>query len=357
MCDLCGLATAKGSEATAGMDRAPGIEVTLGPASLPARSVLAGPLVAAATVLVALVATSEAGVPLRDPNGVSLRRFLIAVGLVAVLIVVDVAFRGARRERWTPARLGVVALAVVSFYVTYLAYRNLKSVVPLLRTDVLFDGDLADLERSVFAGSDPASLLHSLLGTGLAAHGLSFVYDLFFLFVPLSVAFALVILPDLRAGLFYVTALSLNWTLAAGSYFLLPSLGPIYAEPANFAALPHTAVTDLQNLLLDQRTEFLRDPAAPGAAQSIGAFASLHCSIFFTAAFATQLLGLARSVKIVVWSLLALTVLATIYLGWHYVVDDIGGLLIAVLALALARALTGVDPRAVARRLPDPAPA
>ena len=136
---------------------------------------------AAATVLVALVATSEAGVPLRDPNGVSLRRFLIAVGLVAVLIVVDVAFRGARRERWTPARLGVVALAVVSFYVTYLAYRNLKSVVPLLRTDVLFDGDLADLERSVFAGSDPASLLHSLLGTGLAAHGLSFVYDLFFL--------------------------------------------------------------------------------------------------------------------------------------------------------------------------------
>ena len=357
------------------MDRAPGIEVTLGPRTLPARCVLAGPFVAAATVLMALVATSEAGVPLRDPSGVAFRRFHIAAGLVALLMVLEVVIRASRggsrrlpsladvrrawRERWTPARLGIVALALVSFYATYLAYRNLKSVVALLRPDVLFDGDLADLERSVFAGSDPASLLHSLLGTGIAAHGLSFVYDLFFLFVPLSIAFALVVLPDLRAGLFYVTAQSLNWVLAAGSYFLLPALGPIYAEPANFAALPHTAVTDLQNLLLDQRTEFLRDPAAPGAAQSIGAFASLHCSIFFTAAFATQLLGLGRSVKIVVWTLLALTVLATIYLGWHYVVDDLGGLLIAVCALALARALTGVDPRTTARRIPapDPAPA
>jgi len=63
----------------------------------------------------------------------------------------------------------------------------------------------------------------------------------------------LVVLPDLQAGLFYVTAQSINWALAAASYFLLPSLGPIYAEPADYADLPTTAVTHLQNLLLDQR--------------------------------------------------------------------------------------------------------
>jgi membrane-associated phospholipid phosphatase len=39
--------------------------------------------------------------------------------------------------------------------------------------------------------------------------------------------------------------------------------------------------------------------------------------------------------------LLALTTLATVYLGWHYVVDDIAGLVLGAMAIVLARALTG----------------
>ena len=80
-----------------------------------------------------------------------------------------------------------------------------------------------------------------------------------------------------------MTAQSINWLLAAGSYFLLPSLGPVYLEPSVFARPADHGVSQLQDLLLDQRVEFLRDPAA-GAAQSIGAFSSLHVSFFFTAA-------------------------------------------------------------------------
>ena len=45
--------------------------------------------------------------PLRDPAGVSLRRFLIAAALVAVLVGRDIAFR-AGRARWTAARVGGV---------------------------------------------------------------------------------------------------------------------------------------------------------------------------------------------------------------------------------------------------------
>ena len=92
----------------------------------------------------------------------------------------------------------------------------------------------------------------------------------------------------------YATALSANWLLAAGSYYVLPSLGPFEADPELFSALPTTAVTDLQILLLDERAAFLRDPAVAGAAQSIGAFASLHVSICVTAALAAHLLGLPR---------------------------------------------------------------
>jgi len=167
---------------------------------------------------------------------------------------------------------------------------------------------------------------------------------LFFAFIPGTLAFALVFSRNLQSGLLYVTAQSINWLLAAASYFLLPALGPVYAEPAAFADLPTSAVTQLQDLLLDQRLEFLRDPAS-GTAQSIGAFSSLHVSFFFTAALAAHLLGLARAIRIGAWILLALTIAATIYLGWHYVVDDLAGIVFGALAIALARGLTGVDLR------------
>jgi hypothetical protein len=326
--------------------------------SPPWRAVAAGPAVAALALVAALILTSAAGVPLRDPSGVSLQRLTTAAALVAVLIGLDIIFRGGR-ARWTAARTLTVTGALVSFYVTYLAYRNLKSVVPLVRPDELFDRRLADLDRSLFAGSDPAVLLHSLLGTGISAHVLSGVYELFFVFVPVTLAFALVVLPDLRAGLFFTTALAINWVLAAASYFALPSLGPVYAEPATFAHLPHTGVTGLQDALLNARIAFVVDPSAPGAAQSIGAFASLHVSIFFTAALATHLLGLGRYVKIGVWLLFALTVAATVYFGWHYVLDDLAGLAIAVTALALARAIVGIDLRTARQpqAAPSPSPA
>jgi membrane-associated phospholipid phosphatase len=260
-----------------------------------------------------------------------------------------------RRERWTPRRGLIVGTTLVSFYASYFAYRNLKSVVPLLRPNELFDRQLADWDRALFGGNDPAALLHTLLGTGIATHALSAAYLLLFVFIPVTLAAALVFSPNLHAGLFYASAQSLNWLLGAASYFLLPSLGPIYTDPGVFASLPVSDASKLQELLLDQRIHFLRDPAV-ATAQSIGAFASLHVSIFFTGVLAAHLLGLGRRLRIGAWGLLGLTTLSTIYLGWHYVVDDIGGLALGALAIMLAQAITGFDVRR-ARRLSTAKPA
>jgi membrane-associated phospholipid phosphatase len=234
-----------------------------------------------------------------------------------------------------------------------MAYRNLKGVVPLLRPGELFDRQLADFERGLFGGNDPAALLHSLLGTGVQTQILSVVYVIFIVLLPLSLALALVFSPNLRSGLFYATALSINWPLGAASYFMLPALGPVYAEPAGFAHLPASEASYLQGVLLDQRLEFLRDPVAADVAQSIAAFASVHISMIVTAAVAAHLLGLARRLRIGLWVLLAATTAATVYLGWHYVVDDVAGVVIGLAAIALARGLTGFQPR-TARRLRTP---
>ena len=196
--------------------------------------------------------------------------------------------------RWArsgPGALAIVALAVVCFHVTYLAYRNIKSVAPLLRPGDVFDAQLLDLERTLFGGRDPGVLLHDLLGTGASAHALSDVYMLFFTFIPVVLAAGLVFLPDLRAGLHVATALSLTWLLGAGSYLILPSIGPVPLRPAAFAASRSRGPGAAGHAHLPARAVPAATRRRPGAAQSIGAFASLHTAICATALFAAHVLG------------------------------------------------------------------
>jgi hypothetical protein len=328
------------------------------------REALAAPLVAVFALVLALVATDAAGARFRDPDHVAARYF-VAVGLAVVLLVcLDVAIRAARatgprrpsraamravrQARWTPRRMVVAGGALLSFYVTYLSYRNLKGTLPLLRDD-LFDRQLAALDRDLFLGHDPADLLHGLLGTGgLPTHVLSTFYAVFIIFLPLCLGLALVFSPDLPTSLFFTTALSLNWLLGIGSYFLLPALGPVYADPGAFAALPYSEVTRLQEMLLDHRVAYLRDPDN-GTPQAIAAFASLHIAMSVTPLVAAYLLGLGRRVKAALWGWNVVTAVATIYLGWHYVVDDVAGVAMGVASLVMARALIGYDVGAARR--------
>jgi hypothetical protein len=331
------------------------------------RGVAAASAVALGALASALVVAQVTGARVRDPDHVA-AGYLAMVGFgVLVMVGIDIALRAARsagtrrptreamrrvrEERWTARRGAAVAIALLSFYVTYLAYRNLKAAVPLVRPGDLFDGQLAAADRLLFGGHDPAVLLHSLLGIGFARHVISTAYIAFIVFLPLSLAVALVFAADLRVSLFFTTALSLNWVLGAASYFVLPALGPVYADPGAFAALPPSEVTHLQAVLLDQRVAFLRDPNT-GTPQAIAAFASLHISMSFTALVASHLLGLARRLRVALWIWFALTVVSTIYLGWHYVLDDVAGVVIGAAALVLARVLTGLEIRSARRDRP-----
>ena len=324
------------------------------------RLVFAGPLIAVATTVAALIATGAAGVTFRDPDNVA-ALYVLEVGAgVALLVGIDIFLRArrltgarwpsraamgaVRRERWTPRRAGIVAIAIVAFYASYLAYRNLKSVVPLLRPDDLFDAELADIDRVMFLGNDPAALLHGLFGTGASAHVISTLYIAFIVFLPLSLGVALVFAERLRTSLFYAAALGANWIIGAATYLMLPALGPIYFYPQWFSDLPYTETTYLQNLLMSDRVTFLADPAT-GTPQAIAAFVSLHISISFTALLAAYLFGAGKRLKQGLWIWLGITTVATVYLGWHYFIDDVAGLLVAVAALAVARLITGYDPR------------
>jgi hypothetical protein len=298
--------------------------------------------------------------PIRDPDARYVGSPIALIGLIAaIFVVLDTiprTWRAVRRtdaqplaalwsvfkDRWLTSRGAIVLACLVSFYVTYLSYRNLKSFLPFV-TDANHDLALLGFERIVFFGTDPAQLLHTLLGTGFTAYVLSFVYLLFLTFVPVSLGAALIWAKRMGPGLWYVTSLSITWLLGALSYYVLPALGPYYVRPGVFADLPNTGVLDLQEKLLEHRTEVLADPAATNAVQSIAAFASLHIAVVLVAALIAHLVGAPRWLRIGLWTFLGLTAIATVYFGWHYVVDDIAGAAIAVFAVWAGARLTGND--------------
>jgi membrane-associated phospholipid phosphatase len=305
---------------------------------------------------VAIACALYLGLPLRDPDGFLGPTYvrlplIVALGLAADVVprallrarsvrTVGEQLRLVARERWPWQRLGQVLLGLAAFYATYVSYRSLKHFLPLLRTD-LVDDELLQLDRDMTGGVAPAQYLHDLLGTGAAAHVLSWVYLAFLMFVPVSLGVALVSRGRSRDASWYVTALCLNWALGAASYYVLPSRGPIYAEPQLFWDLPQTGTSALQHSLLVSRWLVLEDPHGTERIQSIAAFASLHVSIIFTAALIAQLTLRSVTVRAVLWIFFALTVTSTIYFGWHYLVDDIAGLAIGGGSVLLAAWGTG----------------
>jgi membrane-associated phospholipid phosphatase len=92
---------------------------------------------------------------------------------------------------------------------------------------------------------------------------------------------------------------------------------------------------------MEKRAEFLAAPVASGALQSIAAFASLHTAIVFAGALVAHLLRAPKLLRIAMWVYLALTMLATIYFGWHYIFDDLAGFVIGGLSVWLGAVLTG----------------
>src|SRR5690606_4270705 len=119
-------------------------------------------------------------------------------------------------------------------------------------------------------------------------------------------------------------------------YYLIPSLGPFAATPDSFADLSRTFIVSKQDTLLEGRAGFLADPSAGDAFASIGAFASLHVGFTTAVALMLRYYGLRRATRVMAVYLGA-SVSATLYLGYPYIRDDLGGLLLGYPPVLLGR--------------------
>lgn len=306
-------------------------------------------VLAVSSVLVSIAVAARFGLPLRDPDGFVGPAYVRLPAAVLAMIVIDVVPRAIRRrsrvldvvrERYGRERIVLVAAGLAVFYSSYVSYRNLKGALPFARPDVV-DYQLLELDRLMAFGFDPAVVLHAVLGTGVVAYVLSGVYLVYLGFVPLSLAAALVWGRSARTGSWYVTALCLNWLLGAATYYLVPSLGPVFVRPDLYADLPPTGVAAMQENLAAARLAVLDDPIGADTIAGVAGFASLHVSVVFTAAIVAHRLGLPRLLRWSLWVFLGATMLATAYFGWHYLVDVVAGLALGAVAAAVAERASG----------------
>jgi hypothetical protein len=285
-------------------------------------------------------------VPPRDPHGgILVNRLAISLGLLALFAAVDASVRtgrqewsvrkaaGVLRERWTRRRLVLAMNGLLAYYALYFCYRNLKSwnVFNDPRDETLVDWD-----KWLFFGHSPAVLIHDLLGEHYAAYVLTAVYESFTALLPVAVVAALVFTDRIRDGYVFITSAMWVWVLGAGSYYLIPSLGPFSSTPWEFSGLPHTAIQDSQDTYVAGRFHLLDDPGAGDAFAQIQAFASLHVAATCMVLLMARYYGLRWLGRLLAVYLVG-TILATIYFGWHYVLDDVAGIAIAFLAVLLGR--------------------
>jgi uncharacterized membrane protein (DUF485 family) len=234
------------------------------------------------------------------------------------------------RTHWTKDRMVLVAGGIVSFYVVYVSYRNLKSFLPSV-ISTKYDHELHLIDRAIFFGHEPGLVLQAVFGETVTAWVLSYIYLWFLPLVPLAVTAWLVWSRNLAFGYWFVCSQCIAWSLGTASYYALPTLGPGIAYPYVYTDLAHTPTTDLMRALVDGRHNVLWDGVA-NAVQSIAGFASLHCGITFLLALMVQYTVDNRVAKWAAWVNFGLTVVATLYFGWHYVADDVAGVMLALVS-------------------------
>lgn len=312
--------------------------------------------IAVATLIIALLVAASCGVPFRDPDGTTGPTYVRLPVILLLALVLDVVprvvnrarkhqpvlatLRAVSRERlsWPYLRFTLIGLA--AWYTTYASIRNLKGFVPFVNHHS-YDAAFERLDRALFFGHVPAVVLHDLFGTGVAAHVLSFFYIGWIVLLPFSLAVALVWHRETFIGAWWVTAVAVDWVLGVATNYLLPTVGPVYVDPHSFAALATTTTSNLQNTMWLERLNVLADPAAADVVQNVAAFASLHVGVAATACFVARWAGFPRLFRAALWAFLGVTMIATVYFGWHYVADVAVGLLLGYAGAWIGMVTTG----------------
>ena len=257
----------------------------------------------------------------------------LAAGVVARLVLV--AFRRRGREYFAIIRsrewlIDTARLFVFSILIAHV-YTWIKVTVPLLHPR-LFDQQLWNLDAAMLGGHSPNVLMLALFSNRTFLTIIDMTYGRLF---EASLAFSFVFflsLPERETRVAFTNAASVLWIAGAWIYLAIPSLGPVFRFPdlwAPCAAAMHETLF-MQRLLM-HNYNVVRGfvPGAINVLLGVAAFPSLH--VAFEGLLWLFLRRVTRWGGIVFGIAFFVIFFGSVITGWHYLIDALAGLLMAVL--------------------------
>lgn len=235
------------------------------------------------------------------------------------------------KEYYTAEYLLNGILAYLLVYGALISYTNFKPAIPLL------DHTLYD---DLFFRWD-GFLLHVLSFGGVITipkHPLITVFfdKIYFHMWTLACLTLVVSFRDPKSFWRFTSAWCLAFGLSIPISILFPSLGPAFYKPELFAHIGNTYSATVMHGLWGKYLSFKMDPFNTSIVRANGivAMPSLHCALVY---LSVVVLGkFLPRLRYILWGFLLLFLMATVYLGWHYLSDGIAGILLGWFAYKIS---------------------
>jgi hypothetical protein len=214
-------------------------------------------------------------------------------------------------------------------------YAWIKLIVPLIHP-ALYDQAFWDLDQAMLFGFSPNILFINLFGQPAVMRVIDWSYARIFI-ASMTVAFGFFLSdPSRRLRAAFQNGNTILWCSGAWLYMLWPSVGPAYRFPDVWlplaGALPVTQAA--QRLLMTNYQNVLRLPyGTAGDVQlmfGVAAFPSLHVAFQMFAFLWMRRIWIYGQIVFGIFLLAIL--IGSVVTGWHYLIDGLAGMVMAVLA-------------------------
>jgi len=269
--------------------------------------------------------------------------YLAALGwaltwLTAVVVTIDtvaiIEFRERAPHKPRPSAAAVLlpALYLVAGFLLVSAY---NVIIVSVHFGFAYDAVFNAMDRWILHGWSVSDLSHWAVRTFPLPffQFLEFIY--FGMFPQIGAAIILVTLYDGKnQGLQFVGTILAAYYLTLGLFYLWPSHGPYYLCPGHFSRFPDTLVIySIQNILIKDALALWNH--VPIQRISTDYFIAFPCMHIAQPVIVAWFLRRWKRMLIVLCAYDALLIVSILLLEWHYLVDIIGGILVAGIAIAI----------------------
>ena len=281
----------------------------------------------------------------RGPSFIKLylMQFLTSLDVYALVALVSIMFRilmVLRQQKWRLARVnwGRFWKAVLNRFalehlvqdarfasavlIMFVEFALLKNLIPLINS-LSYDELFISSDLFLCGGRMCSERLLSILGPGALVE-VSSHYMYFFPYMSL-VAFIMILQTHRRVAQEYLCAFGSLYLFGILWVYLLPTTGPAFVRPDIYSFMRGGSISDLQASLFNSRDDVFM----------ISGFPSLHVAVVILGSLYLRMVHVLLAWTS--WLFALLTLNSTIYLGWHYVLDDVGSVLLVVLSIWFAK--------------------